>query len=126
MTLVKCRIFVSAASNIDPHNVAGQKTAEPTVVVEDASQQTTQEQTEGQPMVVSAAETTEEGPAQARTGASTPARDDEATRMSSLSSVAEEGDRAMTPPIAKERRAPTPPRAETSSPKDPLAGIRVQ
>ena len=33
------------------------------------------------------------------------------------SSVAEEGDRAPTPPPAEERRCPTPPRAKTSSPK---------
>jgi len=68
-------------------------------------------------MVVSAAETAEEDPAQARTGASTPARDDEAARTPPPSSVAEEGDKAPTPPPAEERRAPTPPRAEDSSPK---------
>ena len=117
LTLVKCHIFVSAASDVDPDNVVGQKTAEPTVVVEDAAQQTTQEQTEGQPTVVSAVETTEEDPAQARTGASTPARHDEAARTPPSSSVAEEGDRAPAPPPAEERRAPTPPRAEASSPK---------
>jgi len=115
--LVKCHIFVSAASDVDPDNVTGQKTAELAVVVEDAAQQTTQEQTEGQPMVVSAAETAEEDPAQARTRASTPARDDEAARTPPPSSVAEEGDRALTPTLAEERRAPTPSRAETSSPK---------
>ena len=63
LTLVKCRIFVSAAADVDPDNVAGQKAAEPAVVVEDAVQQTIQEQTEGQPTVVSAAETAEEDPA---------------------------------------------------------------
>jgi hypothetical protein len=63
LTLVKWHIFVSAASDVDPDNVAGQKTDEPTVVVEDAVLQTTQEQTEGQPTVVSAAETAEEDPA---------------------------------------------------------------
>jgi len=41
LTLAKCRLFVSAASDVDPNNVAGQKTAEPAVVVEDAAQQTT-------------------------------------------------------------------------------------
>ena len=109
--------FVSAAWDVDPGNIAGQKTAEPAVVVENAAPQTTQEQTEEQPTVVTAAETAEEGPAQARTGASTPARDDEATRTPPPSSVAEEGDRAPTPPPAEERRAPTPPREEASSPK---------
>jgi hypothetical protein len=33
--------FVSAASDVDPDNVAGQKTAEPAVVVENATEQTT-------------------------------------------------------------------------------------
>jgi len=114
--LVKCRIFVSTASDVDPDNVDSQKTAEPAVVVKDVAQQTTQEQTEVQPTVVIAAETAEEDPAQARTGVSTPARD-EAARTPPPSSVAEEGDRAPTPPPAEERRAPTPPQTETSSPK---------
>jgi hypothetical protein len=117
LTLVKCCIFVSTASDVDPDNVASLKTAEPTVVVEDAAQQTTQEQTEEQPSVVSVAETVEEVPAQARTGMSTPTRDDEAMRTPPPSSVAEEGDRAPTPSPAEERRAATQPRAETSSPK---------
>ena len=107
-------LFVSAASDVDPDNVAGQKTAEPTVVVKDAARQTTQERTEGQPTVVSAVETAEKDPAQARTGASTPTRDDEAVRKPPTSSVVEEGDRAPTPPPAEERRDPTPPRAEAS------------
>jgi hypothetical protein len=108
LTLVKCCIFVSTASDVDPDNVASLKTAEPTVVVEDAAQQTTQEQTEEQPSVVSVAETVEEVPAQARTGMSTPTRDDEAMRTPLPSRVAEEGDRAPTPPPAEERRAATP------------------
>jgi len=115
--LVKCRIFVSAASDVDPDNTAGQKTVEPRVVVEDAAQQTTQEQIEGQPTVVSAAETAEEDLAQVRTRASTPARDDEAARMPPPCSVTEEGDRGLIPSPTEERRAPTPPRAEASSPK---------
>jgi len=52
LTLVECRIFVSAASDVDPDNVAGQKTAEPAVIVEDAAPQTTQGRTEGHPTVV--------------------------------------------------------------------------
>jgi len=67
--------------------------------------------------VVTAAESVEGHPAPARTGASTPARDDEAARTPPPSNVAEEEDRALTPPPAEERRVPTPPRAETSSPK---------
>ena len=89
----------------------------PAVVVENANEQTTQEPTEEQPTVVIAAETAEEGPAQAKTGASMPTRDDEAARTPPLSSVMDEGDRAPTPPPAEERKAPTPPQAETSSPK---------
>jgi len=72
--------FASAASDVDPGNVAGQKTAEPAVVIENTTEQTTQGPTEEQPTVVTAAETAEEGPAQARTGASTPTRGDEAAR----------------------------------------------
>ena len=98
--------FVSAASNVHPGNVAGQRTAEPTVVVENAAEQTTQEQTEEQPAVVTVAETAEDNPAQTRTGTSTPTRDDEAARTP----------RPTSPP-AGERRTPTPPRAEASSPK---------
>ena len=109
--------FVSTASDVDPGNITGQKTVEPAIIVENAAQQTTQKHAEEQPTAVTAAETAEEGPAQARTGASTPARDDEAARTPSPSSVAEEGDKAPTPPPAEGRRAPTPPREEASSPK---------
>jgi len=38
--------FASMASDVDPGNVVSQKTAEPTAVVENAAEQTTQEQTE--------------------------------------------------------------------------------
>ncbi|XP_021306280.1 uncharacterized protein LOC110431500 [Sorghum bicolor] len=62
-------------------------------------------------------ETVEEVPAQARTRASTPSRDDEAARTPVPSSVTEEGDKTPTSPPAGERRAPTPPRAEASSRK---------
>jgi len=68
--------------------------------------------------VVTVAETAEEHPAPASTRAGTPTRDGEAARMPPPSSVAEEEDRAPTPPPAKEGRVPTPPRAEASSPKD--------
>jgi len=115
--LVKCHIFVSATSDVDPDNVTGQKTAEPAVVVEDAAPQTTQGETEGHPTVVIGAETAEEHPALARTGAGTPAGDEEAARTPPPSSVVVEEDKAPTPPPAEERRVPTPPRAETSSPK---------
>jgi len=67
--------------------------------------------------VVIRAETVEEDPAPARTGAGTPAGDEEAARTPPPSSVVEEEDKAPTPPPAEEWRVPTPPRAETSSPK---------
>ena len=98
--------FTSATSDVDLGNIACHRTAEPTVVIENATEQTTQEQTEEQPAVVTVAETAEDVPAQTRTGASTPTRDDEAARTPS-----------PTSPPAGERRTPTPPRAEASSPK---------
>ena len=116
LTLVKCHISVSAASNVDPDNVAGQKTAEPAAVVEDAAQQATQEQPEEQPTAMTAAESTEEHPAPAKTRANTPVGGDESARMPLPSNVAEEEDRALTTPPSEGRRIPTPPRAEASSP----------
>jgi len=88
------------------------------VVVEDAAPQTTQEHAEEQPTVVTVAETAEEHPAPARTRAGTPTRDGESVRTPPPSSVAEEEDRALTPPPAEEGRVQTPPREEDSSPKD--------
>jgi len=115
--LVKFHISVSAASDVDPDNVAGKRTAEPTAVVEDAAQQAAQEQPEEQPVVVTAAESAEELPAPARTRASTHVRGDETTRMPPPRSVAEEDNRAPTTQPSKRRRVPTPPRVEASSPK---------
>jgi len=106
--------FVSAASDVDPDNVAGQRTAEPTVIVENAAEQTTQGQVEEQPTVVTVAEAVEEVPAQARAERSTPTRGDDAARAPPPSSVTEEEDRAPTPPPAEERRTPTPPLVEAS------------
>ena len=100
LTLVKCRLFVSATSDIDPDHMAGQRAAEPTAVVGDAAPQTTEEQ----PAATTAAESTEEHPDLAR--------DEEAARTP----VMEEEGRAPTPPPAEERRVPTPSRAEASSP----------
>jgi len=87
------------------------------VVVEDAVPQTAQEHAEEQPTVGTVAETAEEHPAPARTGAGTPMRDGDSTRMPPPSSVAEE-DRAPTPPPTEEGKVPTQPRAEASSLKD--------
>ena len=117
LTLVKCRISASAASDVDPDNVASQRTAEPAAVVEDAAQQAAQEQPEEQRTVVTVAESVEEHPAPARTRASTPVRRDETARTPPPSSVVEEENRAPTTPPSKGRRVLTPPRAEPSSPK---------
>jgi len=115
--LVKCHISVSAASDVDPDNIAGQWTAQPAAVVEDAAQQATQEQPEEQPAAVTVAESAEEHPALARTRASTLVRGDETARTPPPSSVTEEDNRALTTPPSKGRRVPNPPRAEASSPK---------
>ena len=109
--------FASAASDVDPGNMAGQRTTELAAAVENAAEQTTQEQAKEQPAVVTVAETVEEDPTPARTGASTPTRNDEAARTPPPISVAEEGDKAPTTPPAEEMRTPTPPPAEASSPK---------
>jgi len=115
--LVKCHISVSAASDVDPDNVAGQRSVEPAAVVEDVAQQAAQEQPEEQPAAVTAAHSAEEHPAPTRTRASTLVRGDETARTPPPSSVAEEENRAPTTPPSKGRRVPTPPRVEASSPK---------
>jgi len=114
--LVKCHIFVSAASDVDPDHIDGQRTAEPVAVVGDAVPQTTQEHAEEQPATTTAAESAEEHPAPARARAGTPTRDGEAARTPPPSNVVEEEGRAPTPPPAEEGRVPTPPRAGASSP----------
>jgi len=116
LTLVKCRVFVSAASNVDPDHITGQKTAEPVAVTGDAGPQTAQEHTEEQPAMTNAAESAEEHPAPVRVQARTPVWGDESARMPPPSSVAEEEGRAPTPPPPEEGRVPTPPRAGASSP----------
>jgi len=62
------------------------------------------------------AESAEEHPALAKTAASAPTRDEEATRTPPPSNIVEEEDRVPTPPPAKERGVPTPPRAGASWP----------
>ena len=109
--------FVSAASDVDPGNVTGQRAAKPAVVDENAAEQTAHEQPEEQPAVVTVAETAEENPAQVKTRASTLTRDYEAARTPPPSSVVEEGEKVPTPPLAEEERAPTPVPAEASTPK---------
>jgi hypothetical protein len=109
--------FASAASDVDPDNIAGQRTAEP-VVVEDAAPQTTREHAEEQPTEATVAETAEEYPAPERTRASTPSRDGDAARTPPPSRVAEEEDKAPTSPPAEEGRVPTPPRVGATTPED--------
>ena len=115
MTLVRCHVSVSAASDVDPDHVAGRRTAEPAAVVGDAAQQTAREHPEEQLAVTTAAESAVEQPALATSQANTPAGDEEAARVPPPSSAAEE-DRVPTPPPAEQRRVPTPPRAGVSSP----------
>ena len=124
LTLAKCRLFVSVASDVDPDNVAGQKTAEPAVVFQNAAEQATQGHVEEQPTVATATEAVEEIPAQAMARRSTPTRGDDAARAPPPSSVPEEGDKAPTPPPAEERRTPTPPQAGASPSRGSLGLVR--
>ena len=110
-------LFVSAASDVDPSNVVGLGTTEPAIADKDAVEQTAREQPVEQPTVASMAETAEEDQAQVKAGASTPTRDNEATRTPPPSSVAEAGDKVLTPPPAEEERAPTLAPAKASTPK---------
>ena len=98
--------FASAASDVDPGNIADQRTVEPAVVVENATEQTTQEPTEEQPTVVTATETAEEGPAQARIEASTPTRDDEATRTPPPEQCREGGSQSPDSPTRGRKEGP--------------------
>jgi len=109
--LFKCRLFVSAASDVDPDHIAGQRAVEPVAVVGDAAPQTTE-----QPAATTAVESAEEHLAPARATTGTPTRDGEAMGMPPPSNVVEEEGRAPTPPPAEEGSVPTPPRAEDSSP----------
>jgi len=84
--------------------------AEPAAAAEDAAPQTSEHLA-----AATMAESAEELPASARTTASSPTRDEEATRTPPPSSVAEGEDRVPTPPLAEERGVPTPPRAGASS-----------
>jgi len=115
----------SAASDVDPGNVAGQRTADPAVVVESATEQTTQEPTEEQPAVVTAAETAREDPAQARAGARTPTWDDEAARTPPPSSVVEEVDRAQLPRLLKKGGPQLHPGRRLLCQRAPLVRARV-
>ena len=111
LTLFECRLIVSAASDVDPDHVAGQRVAEPVAAVGDVASQTTE-----QPTATTAAESAEEHLASAKAAASTLTRDEEATRMPPPSNVVEEENRAPTPPPAEERGVPTPPRVGASLP----------
>jgi len=84
--------------------------AEPVAAAGDAAPQITEK-----PAATTVAESAEEHPASAKTAASTPTRDEQATRTPPPSNVVEEEDRVPTPPTAEERGVPTPPRAGASS-----------
>jgi len=78
------------------------------------------------------AETAEEDLAQDKVGASTPTRGDEAVGTPPPSSVAEEGDKVLTPPPSEEVRAPSPAPAGASTPegspsrgKDPMIPVTM-
>jgi len=101
----------SAASDVDPDRVAGQRAAEPVAALRDAAPQTTEH-----PAAITAATSIEEHPASASATVSTPTRNEEAARTPPPSNVVEEESRAPTPPPAEERGVPTPPRAGASSP----------
>jgi len=100
----------SAASDVDPDHVAGQRAAEIVATVGDAALQTRE-----RPAAATAATSAEEQPAPASATASTPTRNEEAARTPPPRNVVEEESRAPTPPPAKERGVPTPPRAGASS-----------
>jgi len=119
-------MFVSAASDIDPNNVAGQKTAEPAVVDENASKQTIRVPTEEQPTVVAAAETAEEAPAQTRTGG---ARQQGMMRLRGCLPRAVSWRRATEPRLPRLLKKEGPrlhPEQRLLCQRAPLAGIRVQ
>ena len=114
-------LFVSAASDVDPGNVAGLGTTEPAVADKDTAEQTAREQLVEQPAVVAVADTAEEDPAQDKAGASTPTRGDETPP----SSVAEEGDKVPTPLQLKKRGPQLQPQRRLPRRRAPLAGVRV-
>ncbi|XP_021317725.1 predicted GPI-anchored protein 58 [Sorghum bicolor] len=94
----------TAASDVDPDHVAGQRAVEPVAAVGDAAPQTTEP-----PAATTAATSAEEQPAPASAMASTPTRNEEAARTPPPRNVVEEESRAPTPPPAEERGVPTPP-----------------
>ena len=117
--------FVSAASDVDPSNVAGLRTTEPAVANENAAEQTVREQPVEQPAVVAVAETAEEDPAQDKAGVSTPTRGDETAATPPPSSVVEEGDKVPTPLQLKKRGPQLQPQRRLPRRRAPLAGVRV-
>ena len=119
-------LFVSAASDVDPCNVAGLGRTEPAVADKDTADQTGREQPVEQPVVVSVVETAEEDPAQDRAGAWTPTRGDETAGTPPPSSVAEEGDKVPTPLQLKKRGPQLQPRWRLPHRRAPLVEVRVQ
>ena len=103
-------LFLSAASDVNPDHVAGQRVAELACAAEDAVPQTAE-----QPAAAAVPESAEELPASTRTAASSPTRVEEAMGTPPPSNVAEGEGRAPTPPPVRGREVPTPPRAGVSS-----------
>jgi len=108
-------LLCSAASDVDPSNVAGSRTTEPAAADHNAAEFTVCEQPVEHPTVVAAAEVTEENPAQDKAKASTPTRGNETTGTPPPTSALEEEDKVPSPSLAEEERAPTPAPAEAST-----------
>ena len=86
-------LLFSVASDVNPDQLAEQRTAEPAAAVEDAAPQATE-----QPTAAAAATRAEGQSAPASATASTPPMDDEAAGTPPPSTVAEEEGRVPTPP----------------------------
>ena len=117
MKLFIISFFDSVASDVDLGNVAGLGTTEPASTDKNAVEQTGREQPVEEPAVVSVIEDAEEDLAQDKAGARTLIRGDETAGRPPPSGVAEEEERAPTPPPAEVERAPTPVPAEASTPE---------
>ena len=107
-------LLCSAASDVDPGNVAGSKSTEPAAANHNAAEQTVREQPVEQPAIVTAMEVADENLAQDGARESTPTRGDETAGTPPSSRAAEEEIRAPSPAPAEQERAPTLALAEAS------------